>query len=536
MNVDAVVIGGGQNGLVAAAALADAGWDVCLLEGQDHVGGAVRSEEFHPGFISDRFSAFYPLGAGSPIIRSLELERHGLRWTHAPSVLAHIKNPETDRAAVMHRSAEETAAGLAEFSTKDGEQWLRLFEQWQSIRDPLIDALFTTFPPVRPVVRLLRRTGTADALRLARFCALPGRRMGDELFESEEAKLLLAGNAAHADVPAESLGSGAYGWLLAMLGQDVGFPVPVGGAGKLAEALCNRAVSAGAQIFTGDPVEAVLVEGGRAVGVRTAGGRVVRARHAVVADVTAPALFGSLVPHDALPARFHSDMKKFEWDTPTVKVNWAVGGRVPWRAAGAGGAGTVHVGADADGLVRWTADLETHVVPKKPFLLVGQMTTADASRSPEGTESVWAYTHLPRGVWDDASSEELLSRIDEVIEAHAPGFIDQVLHRDVQMPRTLEDNNASLARGAVNGGTAQAHQQLFFRPVPGLGRPETPIRNLYLGSASAHPGGGVHGACGWLAARAALKDAGRLGAVRVKVRTRLMETIYRPERERPSAR
>jgi phytoene dehydrogenase-like protein len=533
MNVDAVVIGGGPNGLVAAAALADAGWDVCLLEAQPRVGGAVRSDEFHPGFVSDRFSAFYPFGAGSPVIRSLELERHGLRWAHAPAVLAHVARPEDEHAAVMHRTPEATAEGLARFHPADGEQWMRLWEQWQRIREPIIDAIFTTFPPVRPVLRVLAKTGTAEALRLARFCALPGRRMGEELFEGEQAQLLLAGNAAHADVPHDALGSGAYGWLLAMLGQDVGFPVPVGGAGKLAEALASRATAAGTQVFVSDPVDAVLVSGGRAVGVRTAGGRVVRARHAVIADVTAPALFTKLLPADVLPARFRADLDNFEWDTPTVKVNWALSGPVPWRAAGAAQAGTVHLGADLDGLVRWTADLATRVIPQRPFMLTGQMTTADPTRSPEGTESMWAYTHLPRGMWDDASADELLSRIDEVMEAHAPGFIDSVVHRDVQTPSSLESNDANLANGAVNGGTAQAHQQLIFRPAVGLGRPETPVAGLYLGSASAHPGGGVHAAPGWLAARSALKDAGRLGPVRRRITSRLLETIYR---ERPSAR
>lgn len=532
--VDAVVVGGGPNGLVAAAALADAGWDVELIEGQDRVGGAIRSEEFYPGFISDRFSAFYPLGAGSPVLRDLELERHGLEWTHAPSVLAHPSSPHEEQCAVMRRTPEETAAGLAAFDPADGEAWLRLCEEWQRLRDPLLGALFTTFPPVRPLLRLLGRTGGAgEALRLARFLALPSLRMGEELFRSPQARLLFAGNAAHADVPFDAAGSGAFGWLLAMLGQDVGFPVPVGGAGKLAEALAGRAAGAGVEIVIDDPVEAVLVENGRAAGVRTAGGRVVRARRAVVADVSAPALYRDLLPSGAVPQRLLDDLENFEWDAPTVKVNWALDGKVPWRAVGARTAGTVHVGADTDGLVRWSADLATRVVPRRPFLLVGQMTTADPTRSPEGTESMWAYTHLPRGVWDDASATELLARVDEVLEDHAPGFTDRVLHRDVQIPRTLEDNDANLVRGAVNGGTAQLHQQLIFRPVPGLGRPESVVEGLYLGSASAHPGGGVHGACGWLAARCALADAGPLGPIRRRVTSRLLESIYR---ERRSAR
>jgi phytoene dehydrogenase-like protein len=180
----------------------------------------------------------------------------------------------------------------------------------------------------------------------------------------------------------------------------------------------------------------------------------------------------------------------------------------------------------------WAADIESRRVPRSPFLLFGQMTTADPTRSPEGTESAWAYTHLPRGVSDEASADELAKRVDEVVEEFAPGFSGHVLHRMVQSPADLQAADPNLVHGAVNGGTAQLFQQLVFRPVPGLGRPETVVGGLYLGSASAHPGGGVHGVCGWLAARAALGEHRALGMLRRRVTSAALELIYR---DRPSA-
>lgn len=216
---DAVVIGAGPNGLVGANALADAGWSVLLLEAATETGGAVRTAEVTaPGFHTDRFSAFYPLAAASPVIRGLDLGDHGLAWEHAPDVLAHVL--DDGRAAVLSTSLERTAASVDEFAAGDGAAWVELAKAWQAIRDPLLDALFTPFPPVRAVVRLLRRTGVAGSLDLARLAVLPVRRLAEERFRGEGAALLLAGNAMHSDVPPNAAGSGVFGWLLAMLGQD----------------------------------------------------------------------------------------------------------------------------------------------------------------------------------------------------------------------------------------------------------------------------------------------------------------------------
>jgi phytoene dehydrogenase-like protein len=526
-DVDAVVVGAGHNGLVAANLLADAGWRVLVCEATEYAGGAVRTSEVAaPGYLSDMFSAFYPLTAASPVIKSLRLEDYGLAWAHAPSVLAHVF-PD-NRCAVLSRDLDRTAASLDEFALGDGAAWRKLAAGWSRLEPALVDALFTPLPALGPASRLIARLGIGGSLRMARTALLPVRRMGEELFEGEGGTILLAGNALHADLPPEGAGSGVYGWLLAMLGQHYGFPVPVGGAGKLAEALVRRLADRGGELRLASPVAGIEVRGRRAVGVRLAAGERIAARRAVLADVAAPILYEDLVGADRLPAKFTEDLRRFQWDAPTLKVDWALRGPIPWLAEGARGAGTVHLGVDLDGLTRYAADLATRQVPENPFVLLGQMTTADPSRSPAGTESAWAYTHLPHGVeHSDELVERQVKRIEAVLERHAPGFGELVLGRYIQSPDRLRQENPSLVHGAVNGGTAQLHQQLVFRPVPGLGGANTPIDRLFLASSSAHPGGGVHGACGSNAARTALSRAGALGPARRGVTSLAQRRIYR---------
>ncbi|OBK49112.1 NAD(P)/FAD-dependent oxidoreductase [Mycobacterium sp. 1081908.1] len=514
---DAVVIGAGHHGLVAASMLADAGWDVLVLEAQPEPGGAVRSAELTPGYITDLFSSFYPMTVASPAMAALHLEDHGLRWSHAPAVVGHPRSAADDDPPIIYRDPARTASELARREPADGDNWWRAVELWRKISSPLLDAMLAPFPPVRPMLRLLRKLGTADAVRLARLLIQPANTMVDELFDGEAPRILLLGNAMHADAPPDAPISGAMGFLMTMLAQDVGWPVPVGGSGQLTAALVNRARSAGARIECGENVSGIRVRGGRAVAVTTAGGRTVRARRAIVADVTAPRLFCDMLPADAVPAGLRRELEHYVWDPPVVKVNYALDGPIPWRSESLRGVGTVHLGADADGLVRWMADLNTRVVPERPFMLLGQTTAADPSRSPTGTESVWAYTHLPRNVADDAAAERLAKSVDRVIEEHAPGFGAAVIDRFVQRPSDLEASDANLHLGALNGGTAQLQQMLIFRPAPGLGRAETPVEGLYLGSASATPGGSVHGACGRNAANAALAAAGVTGWPRRKL-------------------
>jgi phytoene dehydrogenase-like protein len=211
-----------------------------------------------------------------------------------------------------------------------------------------------------------------------------------------------------------------------------------------------------------------------------------------------------------------------------MKIDWALSRPVPWTSAEVGQAGTVHLGVDMDGMTRYAAALAMREMPREPFIVLGQMTTSDPSRSPAGTESAWAYTHLPRGTALSASAiTRQVKRVEAAIEARAPGFGDTVVARRVLSPVDLESVDANLSLGAVGGGTSSISQQLFFRPVPGLGRAETPIDGLYLASASAHPGGGVHGAPGSNAARAALLRARPTGRLRRAALNGAFGRIYR---------
>jgi len=512
---DAVVIGSGPNGLVAANLLADAGWDVLVLESQDAAGGAVRSDDsVRDGFVHDTFSSFYPLAAVSPTIRALELERFGLSWAHAPAVCA---TPFHDGEwALMHRTPEATAAALEASCPGDGDAWLEMCAGWQRIGDRVIGALLSPFPPVRHGAGALPRLPAVGGLSFVQMMLSPARSLVDRRFNGRAAKMLLAGNAAHTDVSMDAPGSGLMGWLLAMVGQHLGYPVPVGGAGMLSGAMVRRFESLGGTLETSTQVTEVVVRDGRAVGVRTEHGDELGARRAVVADVSAPALYGGLAPWEHLPDRLRRRMRQFEWDPGTIKVDWALDGPIPWANPPAQAPGTVHVGESVDELATSYAQVSSHAVPATPFLLLGQMAAADPGRAPAGKESAWAYTHVPQhvrgdagpdgltGTWDHDETERMADRMQARVEEYAPGFGDRVLARRVLGPRELEARDENLVGGALNGGTSALHQQLVFRPVPGFGRAETPVGGLYLGSASAHPGGGVHGACGSNAARAAL--------------------------------
>ncbi|MFE5964633.1 phytoene desaturase family protein [Streptomyces sp. NPDC056463] len=519
---DAVVIGAGPNGLVAANVLVDAGWAVEVLEAQEEPGGAVRSDRgVHPDYVSDVFSAFYPLAAASPVLARLDLAAEGLRWSHAPRVLAH---PLLDgRCAVLERRVQDTCAGLAEFADSDALAWESMYRTWARVGPDLVEALFTPFPPVRAGLRLAAKLRAAGGLRLARNLTLPVRRLGEEEFTGEGGRLLLTGNALHADLTPEAAGSGGFGWLMSMLGQSHGFPVPVGGSGALTEALVSRFRRRGGALRCGERVASVVVREGTAVGVRTTSGETVDARRAVLADTSAPSLYRDLVGEEHLPPRLMRDLDRFHWDFATFKVDWALTGTVPWSAQAARGAGTVHVADGVDELTRFAAQLATGHVPDRPFALVGQMTTADPSRSPAGTESAWAYTHVPQritsdagpdgitGRWSAGEQEAMADRVEEQVERFAPGFRALIRARRILAPSTLQALNENLHNGAINNGTTALHQQAIFRPTPGTGRPETPVKGLYLASAAAHPGGGVHGAPGANAARAALRRHGLHG-------------------------
>src|SRR4051812_28991156 len=353
MSHDAVVIGAGHNGLVAANILADHGWSVLVLEAQPEPGGAVRSGEITaPGFVSDRFSAFYPFGYASPAISALRLEDHGLTWVRSRGAVAH---PDSEgRCAVVSVDLEETMASRGAFAPGEGGPGRGFYALFRRGGPPMVEAMATPFPPLRPAARLLRGLGFSprETAEFLRFALLPVRRLADETFRGEGGAWLLAGNALHADLTPEANGSGLFGWLLCGLGQMIGFPVPEGGSGRLTQALVRRLEGLGGTVRCGARVEQVLVRRRRAVGVRIASGEEEGAGRAVLADTSAPALFRDLLPADAVPRRVLDALDRLQFDNATVKVDWALDEPIPWLAELAATAGTGHVSRRVDGLTR----------------------------------------------------------------------------------------------------------------------------------------------------------------------------------------
>jgi phytoene dehydrogenase-like protein len=500
--VDAVVVGSGPNGLSAAIALARGGRSVLVLEAQRRLGGAVATEELTlPGFHHDVFSSVYPAGAASPVFAGMPLERHGLRWVQPEIPMAHPH--DGGRAAALMRDLDATAASLDALHPGDGAAWRELAEPYLRHFGALRATMLSGFPPAAGGARLLAALGVGGTLEFAQLLLSSARSLGERLFASPQVRGWLYGSAMHGDVTPENAGSAISGVYLKVLGHAVGWPSPAGGAARLADALVGVLQAEGGEARTGARVAEVLTERGRVAGVRTSEGDVVRAR-IVVCDTSPRGLLA--MAEAALPDAYVRRLVAFRYGPSTVKVDWALDGPAPWTAPEARRAGTVHVGGTAPEIAMAIREATSGTLPEHPFMLFGQQSVADPSRAPAGKHTAWAYTHVPRSVDWALVRDGFVERIEAQVERFAPGFRDLVLGRHVMDPGDLQLRDDNLEHGDVGGGSYEL-DQLVFRPVPSLSPYRTPLRGLYIGSASAFPGGAVHGIPGDAAARAALMDA-----------------------------
>jgi phytoene dehydrogenase-like protein len=482
---DAIVVGAGPNGLSAAITLAQAGRSVLVLEARDRPGGAVATDELTlPGFRHDTFSAVYPAAAASPVFARLPLERHGLRWVHPRWCMAHVL--DGGRAAALGRDPGETAATLDALHPGDGQAWVGFAAPFLRRLRAVRNTVLSGFPPVRGPAELLARGGLRSLLEFTRLLFMPAEALARELFRDGGSRAWLYGSAMHGDVPPTGAGSAVAAAYLNLLGHGFGWPSPEGGAARLAEALVGVLREAGGAVRCGAPVERVVVERGRVRGVALAGGERVPAK-LVIADTTPHGLLQ--LAGDALGGRYATALRRFRYGPSTLKLDWALSGPIPWEAEEARGAGTVHVGGREEEVIGGG----------RPFLLCGQQSVADPTRAPAGQHTAWAYTHASH----DADWDGWVERVEAHIERFAPGFRDRILARHVLRPAELEARNPNLVHGDVGAGSYEL-DQVIFRPLPSLVPYRTPVRGLFLGSASTFPGGAVHGVPGHAAARLAL--------------------------------
>lgn len=464
---DAVVVGSGPNGLAAAIAMARAGRSVVVREQADVIGGGTRTEELTlPGFLHDVCSTVHPLAVSSPFFRALPLAEHGLEWIHPPTCLAH---PLDDGSVgVLERSMEETGASLGE----DAEAWKKLLGPW--VKRWLVlaeDVLGPLEFPDHPL--LLARFGVSGIR--------PAYGLAMRAFKGDRARALFAGNAAHSMVPLTRSPTGAFGLTLASAGHAVGWPIAKGGSRSISAALASYLRSLGGEIVTGAPVETI----DELAGVKT-----------ILLDLT-PRQVLRVAGH-RLPGRYRRALERFRYGAGSFKMDWALSGPVPWRNPECARAATVHLGGTLDEVAASEDAPLAGRVPEKPFVLLVQPTLFDPSRAPEGRHVAWAYCHVPFGC-----DVDMTRAIEDQIERFAPGFRDLVLARSVMPPSALERHNPNLVGGDISAG-AMTLRQVFFRPVLRHNPYATPVKGLYICSASTPPGGAVHGMCGYYAARAAL--------------------------------
>lgn len=466
--LDAVIVGGGPNGLAAAITLARRGRSVALLESADRVGGGARSAELTlPGFVHDVCSAIYPFGRTSPFFADGTLERRGLRWVDPPVSLGHPLDDGT--AVLVERDVDATAGMLG----RDADAYRRLIGPLVGGYDRLLPDILAPFHiPLRP-----DRT-----IRLARFglLALQSSTRLARRFRDERARALLAGAAAHSVIGLTEPVSGAAALVMLASAHADGWPFPETGAGRIPEALVAELVELGGVVETGRPIQRLDD---------------LPSHRLALFDVTPRQLLA--IAGDRLSGRYRRSLAGYRYGAGVFKLDLAIEGPIPWRAVGLERAGTVHLGGTFEEIARAEGAVAAGRVPDRPFVLVAQQSLFDRTRAPEGRNAVWAYCHVPNG-----STADMTDAILAQFERFAPGVRDRVLALVATGPAALEAYNANDVGGDIGGGRLDLGQ-LFTRPAWRLDPYSTPDPGIFVCSASTPPGGGVHGMCGYHAARSA---------------------------------
>jgi phytoene dehydrogenase-like protein len=467
-----IVVGSGPNGLAAAVEVARAGCRVIVYEAAEAAGGGTRSAELTlPGFRHDVCSAVHPLGAASPFFRRLPLAAHGLEWVEPPLALAHPFDDGT--AAVLARSAAATAESL---EAADRAAYRRLVDPLVAEWEPLLaEILAPLHVPRRPAL----------LARFARRALRSAEGLGSAWFAGPRARALWAGLAAHGLEPLTRPPTAAIAVVLAVAAHAVGWPIARGGSQRIADALASVLRQNGGDILTGSPVRALDALPPAA---------------AVLLDLAPRQVLE--VAGARLPRAYRRSLGRFRHGPGAFKLDWALSEPIPWRAEACARAGTVHLGGAAAEVASAVAAAWAGRIPAAPFVLLAQPTRFDPTRAPAGRHVAWAYCRVPPG-----SDVDLTGALEAQVERFAPGFRETILARRRWTAAALEQANPNLVGGDVTGGV-QDLRQLFFRPAVRWTPYRTPARKLYLCSASTPPGGGVHGMCGYHAARTVLRDLG----------------------------
>jgi phytoene dehydrogenase-like protein len=470
MSGKACVVGAGPNGLAAAIVLAQAGLHVDVLEAQPQPGGAARTMELTlPGFKHDFGSAVYPLGAGSPFFSSLPLEDHGLEWIHSPAALAH---PLDDGTAVMlERSLDQTSDSLG----IDGKAWHQLLR-------PFVEHWNEFAPQILGPVSLLPR----NPFLMARFgmLALQSAHSVARRFRDQRTRALFAGLAAHSFLSLDEPLSGAFGILMAVPAHAVGWPVPRGGAQSLTNALCGILATFSSNVSVSSPVRNLSA---------------LENYDLTLCDLTPRQLLK--IGEQKLSPSYKRQLASYRYGPAVFKVDYALIAPIPWKAADCLRAATIHLGGSFEEIADSERAARSGQHSDRPFVLLAQPSLFDSSRAPAGKHTAWAYCHVP-----NASRVDMLQKLENQIERFAPGFRDCILARRVFSPADLESMDANLVGGDIGGGLMDI-RNFLFRPT--RRHYATSARDVYICSSSTPPGGGVHGMCGYHAAKTALSRLNR---------------------------